>query len=545
MASTRSYSLLLVVCSLLAAGLCGVAGSTWSDRMSSHRGFYQVSVTAPAPSPPITPSAPSGRPRRTVVVVLDGLSYRDAQGMGALEQLAASGQCRKTYVGSMSMSRPVYAVISTGLEQDRTGSRGNDDTSPLAAESIWEVAKQSGLLVSGISELPWWRELFPRGFTRYDVRPRPENYFAQARPADLQLIHTVYIDETGHDFGARSPEFQAAVRRADRELWGLLGTLDLSRDLLVVTADHGHSLRGGHGGQQERITHVMTCFAGPRVQRRGTGGTMASTSIAPALALLMGLRFPAQLRAGTGPGGAPDDDLEVLWQIADPTGFPPGYLGQRRAEIERFRAENRQQLVRWLPQSDGTWTGFYDSHRRRQERLWLGAAAAAGLVLVLLAATHLRHLRAHKRRWAVLNSALSGVWIASVWALGFGLQVLLRGSFDLTSTNHREEFIHFTCALGAICGTAAVLVHIAWRRSLRALMLDLSALLGLSALAAAAHPLVLGWKLGFPVPRPELMFFPYFAALFVGCLAGIGLGVALIGWVHGELRCRRSVPATP
>ncbi|MFO0575320.1 MAG: alkaline phosphatase family protein [Polyangia bacterium] len=541
MASTRSYSLLLVVCSLLAAGLCGVAGSTWSDRLSSHRGFYQVTATPNAPSPPLA----LPRTRRTVVVVLDGLSYRDAQGLGALESLAASGQCRKTYVGSMSMSRPMYAVISTGLEADRTGSRGNDDTSPLAAESIWDVAQQAGLSVSAVSELPWWHELFPRGFSRYDVRPRPENYFAQMVPADVQLVHTVYIDETAHDFGARSPEFQAAVRRADRELWGLLGTLDLSRDLLLVTADHGHSLRGGHGGQQERVAHVQTCFAGPRVQRRGTGGTLRSTSIAPALAVLLGLRFPAQLRAGAGPGGLPDDELEVLWQIVDPAGFPPGYLDQRRAELERFRAENRQQLLRWLPQSDGTWTAFYEHAQRQQARRWLLCAAAVGLVLALQAAAQLRLLRAHKKRWPVLQALLSVGWLGSVWALGFGLQVLLRGSFDLTSTNHREEFIHFTCALGALCGTTAVLVHIAWRRSLRALMLDLSALLGTSALAAAAHPFVLGWKLGFPIPRPELMFFPYFAALFVGCLAGLGVAVALIGWVHGEPRRRRPLPTAP
>ena len=37
-----------------------------------------------------------------------------------------------TEVGPISVSRPVYAVISTGLEQDRTGARKNLDRSELA-----------------------------------------------------------------------------------------------------------------------------------------------------------------------------------------------------------------------------------------------------------------------------------------------------------------------------------------------------------------------------------------------------------------------------
>ncbi len=47
---------------------------------------------------------------------------------------------------------------------------------------------------------------------------------------------------------------------------GFIRTVDLRRTLLVLTADHGHALRGGHGGPQPRVATVMTCFAGPNVQ---------------------------------------------------------------------------------------------------------------------------------------------------------------------------------------------------------------------------------------------------------------------------------------
>lgn len=544
MISTRSCALVLICCSLIASGVCATFGSSWSDRLSSHRGFFQVTVAPEGPAAWETRAFP--RPRRTIFVVMDGLGHHEAETMGSLAQIGRTGQCRKTYVGSQSMSRPVYAVMSTGLEQDRTGSRGNDDTSPLAAESIWEIATRSGLKVSGVSELAWWRELFPRGFTTYDVRPRHEDFFKAARPADLMLIHTVYIDELSHDHGAGSSEVREAVRRADRELWGLLGTIDPQHDLLIVTADHGHSLRGGHGGQQERVVNVLTCYAGPGVQKLAGAAppaelpVMRTTSVGPSLALLLGLRFPSQMLAGVGPHG---DDLDVLWQIADERSFPPGYLRDRRAEVERFRAANREQLLRWLPESGGSWDGFYRWHAQRQARSALLWAVPFLGILGILALAHRGLTRAPGRRQARVPGALVALaWIGFVWLLGFSLQVLLRGSFDLTSTNHREEFIHFTCAVGTVTGTVAVALHMAWRRSLRALMLDLSALLCLSALAGLMHPAVLGWKLGFPIPRPELIFFPYFAALFVSCLAGIGMSVALTAWIHAEVRRRRAAP---
>ena len=57
-------------------------------------------------------------------------------------------------MGTLSVSRPVYAVLPTGLEQDRTGVRNNDDTSPCAAESLWQVARRTGLTVTATKPRP-------------------------------------------------------------------------------------------------------------------------------------------------------------------------------------------------------------------------------------------------------------------------------------------------------------------------------------------------------------------------------------------------------
>lgn len=499
---------LLVACSAAGLGAPLVLGLTYSDRLSSPEGFYQVEV-ADAAVPELR------RPRRTALVVLDGLGYEEARTMRSLAELQARGQCRRTDVGSLTLSRPVYAVLSTGLEQDRTGARGNDDARPIAAQSIWEIARAAGLSVAAVSELPWWRELFPGGFDRYETAARELNYFERVPPADLQLVHPLYIDEAGHESGADSPEYRAAVARADAELSGFLKTMDLSRDLVVVTADHGHSLRGGHGGRQDRVAHVLTCHAGVGVRHVEAPGELQSISIAPSLALLLGLRFPATMRAG-------DDDLEALWQIADPGAFPPGYLEARRAAVARFRGRNADQLRAWLPESEGSWDRFYAWHRARQR--WASLPFWVALALLL-------GLQSDAQRRRARGAVFGPVFVVLCGCVAFALQVALRGSFDLSSVAHREDFIGFTVALSFAWTAAAIGGHWLLRRDLDALLLDLSALSLVGTLASLAHPAVFGWQLGFPVPPPALYFFPYFAAILLGVLNGAGLLLGVVTWV--------------
>lgn len=515
--------LLLLVLACFALGLCIplVLGLTYSDRLSTHAGFYQVRVKDPLPPPS---STGVHRPRRTVLVVFDGLGYREAETMQALNAMQQRGQCRKTDVGPLSLSRPVYAVISTGLEQDRTGARGNDDTSPLAAQSIWDVARHAGMSVSAVSELSWWRELFPGGFSHYQTLPEAQNFFQAAQTpelrADLQLIHPIYIDESGHEAGAGSARYHDSVARGDAELTAFMASLDLSQDLLIVTADHGHALRGGHGGRQDRIAHVLTCYAGAGVAHRPEIESMRTTTIAPSLALLMGLPFPANLRAG-------DDDLDTLWSIADSAAFPVTYLAERHQTIERFRSENRTQLLQWLPESDGSWQKFFALHKSSYRLSLL-----VFLVLTLLFAGHalLHRSLPPQSRFHRAGLLFGWTWMVLFALLSYWLQVSLRGSFDMSSIDMREGFIRFTLILGTVWVLGAMGIHFLVRRRLDALLLDLAAASLIGTVLSLAQPLTQGYHLGFPVPAPSVYFFPYFAALFLAALNGVGILLLLVIW---------------
>ncbi|MCY1060332.1 alkaline phosphatase family protein [Nannocystis sp. SCPEA4] len=505
---------LLLVCCALGLAVPWLLGLTYSARLSSHAsGFYAVPV-----ADVVAANAEPRRPRHSVLVVIDGLGHEAARTMGAIALLREHGQCRKTAVGVPSMSRPVYATISTGLEQDRTGARGNDDESPLFAESVWDLARAAGLTVAGISEVTWWQELFPRGFTSFEVADLDVDYFARAPATDLVLVHPLYVDEAGHEHGAASREYADAVARVDRELTALLHRLDLAQDLVIVTADHGHSPRGGHGGAQEPIANVMTCHAGLGVRHLPDHGHLRITTVGPSLALLLGLPFPAHMRAG-------DDELDVLWDLTDPAVLPADYLADRRAAVERFRHANEAALREWLPASDGSWDRFYAAHRRSQ---LLAAVPFAGLLVFVLVAQALVHRRRARRDHA-RPGALFGLGFVALFAVvTYALQVGLRGSFDLSSVAGRGEFIGFTVVLGLAWTTLATLGHWLLRRDRCALMLDLAALSALGTVLSLAHPVALGWRLGFPVPPPAIYFFPYFAALMLGMLNAVAVVVAAL-----------------
>jgi hypothetical protein len=306
------------------------------------------------------------------------------------------------------------------------------------------------------------------------------------------------------------------VERADRELGRLLDRIDLAQDLVVLTADHGHTSYGGHGGPQPELTHVLTCFAGRGVARLADVGRMQGRSLGPALALLEGLPFPRNMRAG-------EDDLDVLFEIADPGAFPAAYLVDRRAAVDRFRASNAIELAKWLdPGTPATWTSLYARESRRQA---LRLAASVALLALLFAAV------AWRRRLGARGAATFLAWAVAVTATSLVIYAAVRGSLDFTSINARKEFLR---AATLVCGGTAVAGALAHRRVLgdpARFVGDEATLVVLAAGACLLHVFVYGWPLGFPVPGPHALFFPFLAPIFVVVHALVGVAtLAFTSW---------------
>src|SRR5262249_50529450 len=88
------------------------------------------------------------------------------------------------------------------------------------------------------------------------------------------------------------PEFLAAAQKDDADLSRLVAQLDLDRDTLIITADHGHRDAGGHGGDEPECISVPLVAVGAGVSP-GQFGPARLVDVAPTIAALLGLPFPA------------------------------------------------------------------------------------------------------------------------------------------------------------------------------------------------------------------------------------------------------------
>jgi hypothetical protein len=478
---------------VLAGAAAVLLGATYPGRMSPARGFHLVEGDDAGPRPPLD------RPERVVVSVIDGLGVQEARPTRAVGWFAAHGRCFETAVGSPSVSRPLYTVLSSGVEQDRTGVRSNDSWAAAPVRSIWEDARAAGWPVRAVSPILWWTQLFPRGFDQHVVPADGADAFALVRPGAMTLVHVLYVDDAGHAAGAASGAYADAVARADREVMGLVGRTDLATSLLVLTADHGHALRGGHGGLQPRVATVMTCFAGKNVRADPAIGALRATAVAPAVALLAGLPFPRHMRAGA---GAVEDDLDVVLSLVQPEGNA-AFLVDRREAVERSRSRAQAAL-------SGSWSDLYARERARQRTVALAVVVMLGLALFA---------RGDRPRtfWGV--ATIGGMAIA----LAAG-----RGSFDLTAINQREQYVAQAGLAFLLVGAASAFAFARLRRSLDgALRLQTPIALALLGLTLG-HSVVYGFRLGFPLPRPSLLFLPLFSTLALGVTAVLGLGLCVV-----------------
>lgn len=498
-------ALLLLSC-LALIGAYKLADS-YIDRLPDHRGFHLVAVQNQVVISPQT------KPRRLVLVVVDGLRQDSARQMRSVARLQAAGQCRPTHTGPITISRPVYAVISTGLEQDRTGSRNNDDTSPIAVQSIWDVAHEAGIKVHAASNLEWWQELFPGAFNTYDFDlDERRDFFAIEHLSELSLIHPLRVDTAGHSFGAASSEYRDAVAIVDSELETFLDAIDLKQDIVIVTADHGHSNAGGHGGPADEIANVLTCFAGIGILPSTSNVPTDSRIIAPTISVLLGLPFPKHMRAG-------DDNLGQIWSIADEEQLGTTYVAERTATIEEFRAANAVAAGTILGQETSSWSAVYAQGKRRHTLSWLGVSLALAILLFVLS-------RIRKQSFTEFLATL--LWVAIGATLSCLLYTWLRGSFDFTSINKREEFLNSSLGAAISMGFAAILIHLVIWRDLRKLLLDQYTQLLVLAVVSLAHPLIYGITLGFPLPGPTAIFLPFILGALVIACAALGTLVCIV-----------------
>ncbi|MEW5932570.1 MAG: alkaline phosphatase family protein [Bacillota bacterium] len=242
--------------------------------------------------------------RRVLVVVVDGLRVDMSRQMPFVESLRGRGAWTVLTTGQPSFSKPGYAVLSTGTWQEYHGVTMNSHSGHVDVETIFSVARQAGLRTA-LFGYTYWGEINP-AVDEGLVGDYPDHeLYARARASleagqnDLTYVHLSAADTAAHEGGgALAQDYLEAAREIDGMIAGLASCLDLSKDVLVVTADHGHLDRNnrggsGHGGWEPDVTTVPLVMVGAGV-RQGEIPAGRQVDVVPTVATLLGVPAPAQ-----------------------------------------------------------------------------------------------------------------------------------------------------------------------------------------------------------------------------------------------------------
>jgi hypothetical protein len=220
-----------------------------------------------------------------------------------------------------TISRPNYVTILTGVPPRDSGVRANRVSAPVAVDTVMDRARAAGLRVATASDFGMLGSLFLRNtssitdidWVEHGLRvspPAPLSWpFDDARRAsslaelgrviaelaagDAAFIPVLVldVDRIGHASGI-GDQYRAAAAEVDRMLRLAFARIDLTRDTVIVTADHGHVAPGGHGGDEREVSNVPLVLAGSGVVAGATARDARLIDLAPTVAALLGVPAP-------------------------------------------------------------------------------------------------------------------------------------------------------------------------------------------------------------------------------------------------------------
>lgn len=298
----RPLAVLLLALTLVLAGLGAraLAMRTWNAVVD-----YRTPFAVPLPPAPGGP----GPARRALLIVADGLRVDTFTGMAVRERFRARAALGRAWATPPTLSYPGWTAIVTGAPPEISGVTTNWHRGPVRVDSLFAAARRAGHRTA-VAGHPGWRQLFGADLDDFVAVPDPpladlaaihQTTIAVARAGErflregaaaLVLLHFPAPDLMAHGYGVRSQPYADTVRVLDEELGRLLAQVDLTTTAVLLTADHGHLDRGGHGGGEEVVRAVPLLLAGPGVAA-GERFEARHVDLAPTLAALLGLPIPS------------------------------------------------------------------------------------------------------------------------------------------------------------------------------------------------------------------------------------------------------------
>jgi Type I phosphodiesterase / nucleotide pyrophosphatase len=292
----------VVVCLVLAKASSSLATYSW-NQVVDYKSPY-VSVPAPAELVSANPAPGSAVAHRVVLIIVDGLRDDVSRSeMPTVQTLRAHGADFTLTVPQPSLSYPNWTTILTGASPQISGVTTNWFTGRELAPTLIDVARSAGDKVAVAGPTDFTKLFGIRHARGVSLRSPSESDYVSGMLIDdtirlsketsptLIVVHLPDLDTAGHNFGGASTEYRQVAAQIDTDIGRLVLGMQGTSTTFVITADHGHTDSGGHGGWEPSVLHVPAVFSGDGI--RAAKGTGDLQQIAPTVAVLLGLRDPA------------------------------------------------------------------------------------------------------------------------------------------------------------------------------------------------------------------------------------------------------------
>lgn len=245
---------------------------------------------------------------RVVLVVSDGLRDDVARTLPNMKALAnrRDAAFRRAVTGVPSLSRPGSIALLCGVGPDQSGFPLNESRGAVDVECLFDVVAASGgrSAVGGVGDgfaarfHPPETDVFARARSEDESAYVPDDQESfdlslRALESGARFVYLYFpdVDEQSHLYGALSGPALEAAERFDSYVGEIASRLDLDRETLVVTSDHGHRDQGGHGGNEWLARHSPLLMVGRGI-RGGSTADAAQVDVAPTIAALLGVARP-------------------------------------------------------------------------------------------------------------------------------------------------------------------------------------------------------------------------------------------------------------
>lgn len=270
---------------------------------------------------------------KLLLIILDGVPWRNWRRLfGNLEGWVQSGEAQVWKMRSVlpSTSACCYASIHTGVPPQVHGILSNEVRFRVEQPDLFSEITRAGGKTGAVTH-SYWSEFFrshpfdlvedmeydePGGpithgrfhtMTGYghanQMTPSDVDLFAtltmlaKRHGIDYGILHTCTLDSMGHRFGHDNTPMDHACAVADGMLAAFLPKWRAAGYEVMVTADHGQTDRGHHGGREDEQQDFALYYFGA-AEGPDPGALLDQLQLAPSILERLGVAVPATMQAG-------------------------------------------------------------------------------------------------------------------------------------------------------------------------------------------------------------------------------------------------------